>query len=222
MLGFCHRLLALVFALSILAALATAAHAGPYEDALARFLTDDFDDTTQGINGVAASGNPLAPAVLGALQDGRLLFSAQRQDGLSSGQIRPADRRRHRPAGRPPARPPISLRCEINNRLRRVIEAALGALTLMVGDAGQAARSRPGGVPVARRDRVAGARAGHRQGDRPARQAGARRGARRRRAQPRRRLRRRQDRRHRGDPQPRRPGRGGAAGEPAGEQLARP
>ena len=72
MLGLFSRLLALVFALGIYAALATAAHAGPYEDALARFVTNDFDDTTEAINGVAASGNPLAAAVLDALQDGRL------------------------------------------------------------------------------------------------------------------------------------------------------
>ena len=55
MLGFCHRLLALVFALGVLAALAPAAHAGIYEDAIARFLTGDFDDTNAGIDGVAAT-----------------------------------------------------------------------------------------------------------------------------------------------------------------------
>src|SRR3979411_691007 len=77
MLGFCNRLLALVFALAIFAALPIAAHAGAYEDALSRFVTDDFDDTTQAINGVAATGNPLAAAVIEALGDGRLVFSAQ-------------------------------------------------------------------------------------------------------------------------------------------------
>jgi urea transport system permease protein len=77
MLGLCYRLLALAFALGMLAMFPIAAHAGPYEDALSRFLTDDFDDTTQGINGVAVSGNPLAAAVLEALGDDRLVFSAQ-------------------------------------------------------------------------------------------------------------------------------------------------
>src|SRR6202011_1844865 len=77
MLGFCHRLLALAFALGVLAALPTLAHAGPYEDAISRFVTDDFDDTTAAINGVAASGHPLAAVVIGALGDGRLVFSAQ-------------------------------------------------------------------------------------------------------------------------------------------------
>jgi urea transport system permease protein len=137
MLGFCHRLLALVFASGMLLgmlALPTVAHAGPYEDALARFVTDDFDDTTEAINGVAASGNPLAAAVLGALlDDGRLVFSAQAKkvffrDG--SGQLIDAATGQPVTAGAPADLAPV----QINNRLRRVIEAALGALTLMVGE----------------------------------------------------------------------------------------
>src|SRR5437763_98220 len=74
---FIARLLALVCSLGVLAAAVTAASAGPYEDALLHFTTDSFTDTTDGINGVAASGNPLAATVIGALQEGRLLFSAQ-------------------------------------------------------------------------------------------------------------------------------------------------
>jgi len=57
--AFCDRLVALLFALCLLSAAAGTAHAGPYEDALARFLTDSFDDTIEGINGVAVSGNRL-------------------------------------------------------------------------------------------------------------------------------------------------------------------
>ena len=53
------------------------ARAGPYEDALAGFTTDSFSDTGTRIDAVAASGNPLAVRVLKALQDGRLLFSAE-------------------------------------------------------------------------------------------------------------------------------------------------
>jgi urea transport system permease protein len=137
MLGSCHRLLALVFASGMLLgmlALPTVAHAAPYEDALARFVTDDFDDTTEAINGVAASGNPLAAAVLGALlDDGRLVFSAQAKkvffrDG--SGQLIDAATGQPVTAGAPADLAPV----QINNRLRRVIEAALGALTLMVGE----------------------------------------------------------------------------------------
>jgi urea transport system permease protein len=134
MLRLCGRLLALVLAVGIhAAALATAAQAGPYDDALARFVTNDFDDTTEAINGVAASGNPLAPVVLDALQDGRLLFSAESKKIFvrdSADQLIDAATGQPASAGAPADLAPV----EINNRLRRVIEAALGALTLMVGE----------------------------------------------------------------------------------------
>ena len=74
--AFSDRFIALVCALGVLAAVVTAARAGPYEDGLLRFTADSFDDTIEGINGVATSGNPLAASVIGALQEGRLLFSA--------------------------------------------------------------------------------------------------------------------------------------------------
>jgi urea transport system permease protein len=133
MLGLCSRLLALALALGIYAALANPAHAGPYEDALARFVTNDFDDTTEAINGVAASGNPLAAAVLEALADERLLFSAQAKTVFfrdSSDQLINAATGQPVAAAAPADLAPV----EINNRLRRVIEATLGALTLMVGE----------------------------------------------------------------------------------------
>src|SRR5262245_29749015 len=74
--AFSDRFIALVCALGVFAALVTAARAGPYEDGLHRFTADSFDETIEGINAVATSGNPLAAAVIGALQEGRLLFSA--------------------------------------------------------------------------------------------------------------------------------------------------
>src|SRR5215470_5840835 len=75
----CERLLALVFALSVMCVAASAARADAYEDALAHFLADSFDDTIQGINAVAQSGHPLAEKVLGALQARRLMFSAEQK-----------------------------------------------------------------------------------------------------------------------------------------------
>ena len=72
----CGRIVALVFAFGVLIAAAAPVYAGPYEDALPKFTTDEFDDTIDGINAVAASGNPLAAPLIQALKDGRLLFSA--------------------------------------------------------------------------------------------------------------------------------------------------
>jgi urea transport system permease protein len=127
-----HRLTALAFVLGVFLALASAAQAGPYEDALARFAAGSFDDTAEAINGVAASGNPLAATVIGALQDGRLSFSAQSKqiffrdkaaalfDAATGGAVADA------PSDLAPVR--------LNNRVRREIEAALGALTLMAPD----------------------------------------------------------------------------------------
>jgi urea transport system permease protein len=141
MLAFNDRFIALVLAIGVLvfgllAALTAGAQAGPYEDALARFSADSFDETIEGINGVVASGNALAAPVITALQDGRLLFSAEskrifirdRSDQL-------IDAATGEPiAGSPPADlSPVRL----NNRLRRIVEAALGGLTLMAPDPGK-------------------------------------------------------------------------------------
>jgi urea transport system permease protein len=141
MLAFNDRFIALVLAIGVLvfgllAALTAGAQAGPYEDALSRFSADSFDETIEGINGVVASGNALAAPVITALQDGRLLFSAEskrifirdRSDQL-------IDAATGEPiAGSPPADlSPVRL----NNRLRRIVEAALGGLTLMAPDPGK-------------------------------------------------------------------------------------
>src|SRR4051812_20185042 len=78
--SFCERIVTLVFVIGFVIGALIAAkapgNAGPYEDAIPKFTTDEFDDTIDGINAVAASGNPLAAPLIGALQDGRLLYSA--------------------------------------------------------------------------------------------------------------------------------------------------
>src|SRR5215813_3810476 len=131
--AFCERLLALVFALSVLCVAASAARADAYEDALAHFLADSFDDTIEGINAVAASGHPLAEKVIVALQDGRLLFSAEQKRVFFKDE---ADRLFDAASGSPAAgSPPADLSpVRLNNRLRRIIEATLGGLTLMAPD----------------------------------------------------------------------------------------
>ena len=139
--AFNDRFIALVLAIGVLvfgllAALTADAQAGPYEDALSRFSADSFDETIEGINGVVASGNALAAPVITALQDGRLLFSAESKRVFirdRSDQL--IDAATGEPiAGSPPADlAPVRL----NNRLRRIVEAALGGLTLMAPDPGK-------------------------------------------------------------------------------------
>src|SRR5579863_480182 len=75
-------LVALVLAFGLALGCA-AAHATSLHDALAHFTTDDFSDTTAGINEVAASGDPRAEAIIRALQDGQLMFSANARQSTS-------------------------------------------------------------------------------------------------------------------------------------------
>jgi len=125
--AFCERLLALGFAVCVLCVAAPAARADAYEDALAHFLADSFDETIEGINAVVASGNPLAEKVIGALQSGRLLFSEEQKRVFFKDE---SDRLFDAASGSPAAAPPADLApVRLNNRLRRIIEAALGGLT---------------------------------------------------------------------------------------------
>jgi urea transport system permease protein len=131
--AFTDRLVRLVIALGVVVALMTGARAGPYEDALAHFAADSFGDTSEGINGVVASGNPLAATVIGALQDGRLYFSAEtKRVFVKDASDQWIDAATGQPiAGSAPADlAPVRL----NNRLRGLVQAALGSLTLMAPD----------------------------------------------------------------------------------------
>jgi urea transport system permease protein len=128
-----NRFFALVIAVVFFACAGTGARADRYTDALLHFTADSFDETIEGINGVTSSGNPLAASVVAALQDGRLLFSADAKGVFIRDQLdQLIDARTGQPAaGAPPADlAPVRL----NNRLRRIVEAALGSLTLLAPD----------------------------------------------------------------------------------------
>jgi len=130
------RLIALALMLAMLVVGATAVRAGSYEDALVGFTTDTFSDTADAIDAVAASGNPLAAPLLEALRDGRLTFSAKEKKVF----IKTADGARLDAAtGKPFAGPPADDidTVRLNNRMRNLIEAALGSLTLMAPDPGR-------------------------------------------------------------------------------------
>ncbi|WP_246407803.1 urea ABC transporter permease subunit UrtB [Microvirga lupini] len=120
-------------ALLLLLGMASAALAGPYEEALPKFANDSYADTDAAIGAVASSGNPLAVDVVEALRDGRLLIgSGQVFIRRSSGELINAA------TGQAWGSPAGELKpVRINNRLRRAIEAALGNLTLLSPDAGR-------------------------------------------------------------------------------------
>jgi urea transport system permease protein len=121
---FIARVLALgVLVLGVLGVPMPGAQAGPYEDALSRFSADSFDQTIEGINEVVASGNARAAAIITALQEGRLLFSAESKRVFIG---EPPDRLSDAATGEPVAgSPPADLApVRLNNRLRRIVEAS--------------------------------------------------------------------------------------------------
>jgi urea transport system permease protein len=134
--SFHDRMVALVCALGFILAAAAMAHAGPYEDALGGFTEGSLSDTGDAIDKVVASGNPMAAEVLGALEDARLMFSAaQKKVYIKTKDDKLLDAATGKPiAGAPPDDIDTVI---VNNRLRGVIDAALGSLTLMSSNPGQ-------------------------------------------------------------------------------------
>ncbi len=131
---FHDRLIAFALALGMAFFATVAAHAGPYEDALAGFTEGSLHDTGEAIDKVVASGNALAKPLLEAAQSGRLMFSAeQKKVYIKTTDDKLLDAATGKPiAGAPPDDIDNVI---VNNRLRNVIDAALGALTLMSPDA---------------------------------------------------------------------------------------
>ena len=116
-------------ALSILfLVFALPAFAGPFEDAVGKFATDDFSDTDEAIGEVVASGNPQAFAIISALQDGRLMADPETKKVYVT---QPDGKVTDAATGAAVDKLPDSADAvRLNNRLRRTVEAALGGLTL--------------------------------------------------------------------------------------------
>jgi urea transport system permease protein len=101
--------------------------------ALMHFLADDFSETDAGIGAVAASGDARSAAIVEALRDRRLQFSAREKKVFYKDR---SDKLIDAATGAEVAGPgPADLAdVRINNRLRRSIDAALGGLTLQAPD----------------------------------------------------------------------------------------
>ncbi|MCK0195526.1 urea ABC transporter permease subunit UrtB [Ancylobacter sp. 6x-1] len=124
----------LAFALAVLTVVVSRpAMAGPYEDALAKFTTESYADTDEGLGLLATSGNPLAVDIVEALADGRLLFNADAKTVYvkkADGSLIDAATGQPATGVDEAALKPV----RANNRVRRAIEAASGALSLMNPD----------------------------------------------------------------------------------------
>jgi urea transport system permease protein len=121
------------FALAlVLIVIAMPAFAGPFEDAIAKFATDDFSDTEEAIGTIATSGNPLAYPIISALQEERLMADPDSKKVY----IKQADGKAIDAATGAPVDsiPDSASAVRLNNRLRRTVEAALGGLTLLSPD----------------------------------------------------------------------------------------
>jgi len=98
----------------------------------AKFAADSYGETVDALTALSATGAPQAAAIVAALAEGRLLFDPQTKDVF----IRAADGRLAVAAtGAAVASAPASLSVvRANNRVRRAIEAAAGALSLLDPD----------------------------------------------------------------------------------------
>lgn len=108
------------------------ARADAYTDAVARFTADNYNQTEAALEAVAASGSPLAGDVIEALAAGRLFVRGSDKAVLlrdPSGALRDAA------TGASASAPASDLKpVRVNNRLRRAIEGATGALTIRSPD----------------------------------------------------------------------------------------
>jgi len=112
---------------------ATPLRAAGLEEALAHFTLDDYGEIEEGIAALAASGDPRAASLIEALQDDRLLYSAEQKKVFykdTSGKLFDAATGAPVADGGPADIDIVS----VNNRIRRAIDAALGGLTLMSPD----------------------------------------------------------------------------------------
>ena len=105
---------------------------GLIDTAIEKFLTDSYSDTDAAIGDVVASGAPQSAALLDALSERRLFFSAADKSVTYKDSIDKAfDARTGSPIPSVPADAQI---VRVNNRLRGTIAAAIGTLTLMSPD----------------------------------------------------------------------------------------
>jgi urea transport system permease protein len=111
----------------VLIALAAPAFAATFAESVGKLATDDFSDTEDAVGEIAASGNPLAYPIIKALQDERLMFDADSKKVY----IKQADGKAIDAATGAPvdAIPDSASAVNLNNRLRRAVDAAVGGLT---------------------------------------------------------------------------------------------
>jgi urea transport system permease protein len=105
--------------------------AGYADDATDALAGQNFDDIRRGVEALGVSGNPRAPAILGAMQDGRLFVHADKALLIRTLDGAWLDARTGATASDVGSVRPV----RVNNAVRRSVNAALGALRLFDADA---------------------------------------------------------------------------------------
>jgi len=130
-----QRVCAAALSCFLVIALTAPASAGPFEDAVTQFANDSFSDTDAAIGAIASSGDARALPIIQALQDGRLVADPATKKvyiKATDGKVTDAA------TGEAVAASFANLgNVRLNNRLRRAVDAAIGALTLQSPDPGR-------------------------------------------------------------------------------------
>ena len=69
----------------LISAFVVPALAGPFEDAVTQFSEGSFADSEEAVTKLAVTGNPMASAIIGALQDGRLTTASTTRSAIRAG-----------------------------------------------------------------------------------------------------------------------------------------
>jgi urea transport system permease protein len=130
--AFAPLLLSFGLVLAALAWLPSAAVAqAPIDAALEKLTTDSYSDTIDAIQAIAVSGHPRAAVIIQALQGGQLAFSAAEKKVY----VRVGNGLQEAGSGAATAAVPADLAdVRANNRVRGIVSAAMGTLTLLNPD----------------------------------------------------------------------------------------
>ena len=102
------------------------AQSAKLDEPLARLLADSYSDTVTAIGEIAGSGETSAATILEALADNRLLFSSVEKLVVIAAKD---GKRTNAATGAALTTPPADLTpVRLNNRVRTVVQAALGAI----------------------------------------------------------------------------------------------
>lgn len=104
---------------------------GAFETGLQRLAQDSFGETTTAISEIATSGAPNAALVIEALADGRLFFTADKQIYVKKPTGEFIDARTGTTLA---AEPTGGSAVRLNNRVRNVVQGALGNLGILSSD----------------------------------------------------------------------------------------